>query len=146
RRQQCRTQYRQRYRAEDEILDGHEYSVRPLLEERGIAVGQRLHELLMKVRVTIRNGRSDTLLVQAARAIDLCTESHAQITLFSTDANRSFVVQLDLGHEQPGVATCALDVVVTGIAGWWIHNRCAGHAERPARDESHRLRSPNGGK
>ena len=45
-------------RPHDEILDGHEYSVSSLFEERRIAVGQRLHQFLMKVRFAIWNGRN----------------------------------------------------------------------------------------
>jgi hypothetical protein len=69
---------------------------RRLREERGVAIGERLHQFLVKVRLAIGNRRTHALLVETAGTIDFLVKARAQIAALASYAYRSFVVQLNL--------------------------------------------------
>ena len=74
--------------------------IRPSPEQRRIAVGERVHELLLEVGGAGADRWRDALFVEAPRAIDLRAQPVEQVPLLAPGPHGRFVVQLDLGHEQ----------------------------------------------
>jgi len=80
------------------------------------------------------------LIVEPTCPIDLVSEARAEIAPLTTDAYRAFVVQLDLGHEQLGVASRALAfLVVCSGRTCGIEARSIRELRRSTGDETHRL-------
>ena len=58
----------------------------------------------MKIIVTGSDRRRDPLVVHLTRAIDVFTKSIVDVALVTALADLLFVVELDLGNQQPGEA------------------------------------------
>src|SRR6516162_2839621 len=76
-------------------------------EQARVAVGKRLDELLLEIRVAGTDCCRYALFVQVLSAFDFLPQPVEQIALLPSDADRAFVVQLDFRDEQLRVAARA---------------------------------------
>src|SRR5262249_42954907 len=70
------------------------------LQERGVAVGERAHQLLEEVVGALADGGGHALFVQRARVRNLAAEAHGQVTVATAGDDLGLVIQLDLRDEQ----------------------------------------------
>src|SRR6476469_3784362 len=100
----------------DQVLDSHDTLYCPgLAEERLVAVGKRLHELLLKIDIASRR-RRDSFFVQTPCPLDLRLESVQEIAALASRPHRALVVQLDLRHQETRVPPCSLRFIIGGVA------------------------------
>ena len=104
-----------------------------LSEERLIALGECLDELLLEIQIA-RVRRCDSFLVQTPRPLDLRLEPLQEIAPLAAGPHGAVVVHLDLRHEQARI-TPRTEGVVVGCA--------AAAALRSAANRFQRLRGAN---
>src|SRR6266540_3152262 len=67
------------------------------LQQRGVAIRERAHELVVKVVGSPEDVRRHALFVQHTRPRDLAAEARDEVTFAPAGHDRGFVIELDLG-------------------------------------------------